>query len=419
MCLRLGPHERELFSWVATTKQMVHNELRFGLSGTLLAPALALAAALSPLSAADAFAQLAPPAGRPDTPAAVRPQDPRPPFPYRSEEVRYSNERGGIELAGTLTLPAGSGPYPAVLLISGSGPQDRDAETYGHRTFLVLADHLARSGVAVLRSDDRGVGASSGAFEQATTEDFASDAAAGVAYLRSRPEIRRDAVGLLGLSEGGVVAPMVAAGSDAVAFVVLMGAPALPGEQILLQQSELVARAMGLPQAQLQYNREVQQQMFAVIVAEPDQAVRLRRMEEALRAQFQALSPEERAATGLTREGEEEWIRSQLRTMGGPWFRYFLMHDPRPVLRDVRVPVLAVAGTLDLQVPPEPNLRLIETTLRDAGNGDVRIVRYDRLNHLFQTAELGVPAEYRGIPETISAQVMADVASWIIEKTRR
>jgi fermentation-respiration switch protein FrsA (DUF1100 family) len=156
-----------------------------------------------------------------------------------------------------------------------------------------------------------------------------------------------------------------------------------------------------------------------VIVAEADQAVRLRRMEEALRAQFQSLSPEERAATGLTREAEADWIRSQQRAMGGPWFRYFLMHDPRPVLRGVRVPVLAVGGALDLQVPPEPNLRLIETTLREAGNGDVRTIRYERLNHLLQTATTGVPAEYRDIAETMSPRVMTDVSGWILEKTRR
>jgi fermentation-respiration switch protein FrsA (DUF1100 family) len=378
-----------------------------------------MAAIASGFPAPPVHAQTAPPAADPAGARTGRPQDPRPPLPYRAEDVRYANGDAGIQLAGTLTLPAGAGPFPAVVLISGSGPQNRDAETYGHRTFLVLADHLTRSGVAVLRSDDRGVGASSGAFELATTEDFASDAAAAVAFLRGRPEIRRDAIGLLGLSEGGLVAPMVATGPNPPAYVVLMGAPGLPGEEILLQQSALVARAMGLSEAQLDYNRQVQQQMFAVIEAEADQTVRLRRMDEMLRAQFQALSPEERAATGLTRQGEEDWIQSQLRTMGGPWFRFFLMHDPLPVLRRVRAPVLALGGTLDLQVPPEPNLRLIESTLREAGNTDVEAVRFDRVNHLFQTARVGVPAEYADIAETMSPEVMTKVASWILEKTRR
>jgi pimeloyl-ACP methyl ester carboxylesterase len=377
-------------------------------------PALLTAAGLVlPMSCA--LAQLPAPAAT----EPARPQDPRAPIPYRAEEVRFANTAAGIQLAGTLTLPAGAGPHPAVVLISGSGPQNRDSETYDHRTFLVLADHLTRNEIAVLRSDDRGVGASGGVFDQATTEDFASDAAAALAYLRTRPEIRGDAVGLLGLSEGGLVAPLVATGPNPPAFLVLMGAPGLPGDEVLYQQSSLVARAMGLSESQINYNRQVQEQMFAVIEAEGDQAARLRRMEELLRGQFASLSPEERAATGLTREGEDDWIRSQLRTMGGPWFRYFLMHDPRPVLRQVRVPVLALGGTLDLQVPPDPNLSILESTLREAGNGDVTVVRFERLNHLFQPATTGVPAEYRDIPETMSPEVMARVASWILEKTRR
>jgi uncharacterized protein len=388
----------------------------------LAAAPLVVACAIAGFSAPCVEAQL------PSAPAArARPQDPRPPLPYRAEEVRYTNAAAGIELAGTLTIPTGAGPFPAVVLISGSGPQNRDNETYDHRTFLVLADHLTRAGVAVLRSDDRGVGASrcirsgcpGGVFEQATTEDFASDAASALAFLRTRSEIRREAVGLLGLSEGGLVAPIVAAGAEPPAFLVLMGAPGLPGEEVLLRQSALVARAMRLGEAQIDYNRQVQQQMFDVIKAEADQAVRHRRMAEVLRAQFQALSPEERAATGLTREGEEEWIQSQLRTMGGPWFRYFLMHDPLPVLRQVRAPVLALGGTLDLQVPPDPNLGLIESTLREAGNRDVTVVRFERLNHLFQPATVGVPAEYWDISETMSTDAMARIASWILEKTRR
>jgi fermentation-respiration switch protein FrsA (DUF1100 family) len=375
---------------------------------------LIVAAAVVGLAAPRVQAQL--PSAPPTT---VRAQDPRPPLPYRSEDVRYSNAAAGIQLAGTLTVPAGAGPFPAVVLISGSGPQNRNNETYDHRTFLVLADHLTRAGIAVLRSDDRGVGASAGVFEQATTEDFASDAAAALAFLRTRSEVRREAVGLLGLSEGGLVAPIVAAGAQPPAFLVLMGAPGLPGEELLLQQSALVARAMRLGEAQIDYNRQVQQQMFEVIEAEADQVVRQRRMAEVLRAQFQALSPEERAATGLTREGEEEWIQSQLRTMGGPWFRYFLMHDPLPVLRQVRVPVLALGGTLDLQVPPDPNLGLIESALREAGNRDVTVARLERLNHLFQPATVGVPAEYWDIPETMSTDAMARIASWILEKTTR
>jgi uncharacterized protein len=295
-----------------------------------------------------------------------RPQEPEPPFPYVAEAVRYPNLDAGIHLAGTLTLPEGDGPFPAVALISGSGAQNRDSEVFGHRIFLVLADHLTRQGIAVLRSDDRGVGESEGIFQEATSRDFAGDAAAAVAYLRARPEIAPEAVGLVGLSEGGMIAPMVAAESDDVAFIVLMAGPGLTGEEILHLQADLISRAMGV-------------------------------------------TPE-------TREG---WITSQKSTAGGPWFRFFLVHDPRPVLRQVRVPVLALNGELDLQVPPAENLGAIEAALREGGNPDFTVRELPGLNHLFQTATTGSPMEYAQIEETMSPKAMDMVARWILERTDR
>ena len=349
----------------------------------------------------------------------ARPQEPEPPFPYAAEDVRYPNPQADIDLAGTLTIPEGSGPFPAVALISGSGAQNRDMELFGHRPFKVLADHLTRQGIAVLRSDDRGVGDSEGVFADATTGDFADDAAAAVTYLRSRPEVDSRAVGLVGLSEGGLIAPMVAVDSPEVAFIVLLAGPGLPGEEILYLQGELISRAMGAADDQIQQSRRLQERLFHVVTEESDDDVRRERLEAVLREALSEMSEEERAALGSTEEAEEGWIRSQLSSLSGPWFRYFLLHDPRPVLREVEVPVLALNGELDLQVPPAENLAAIEAALREGGNEAFVVHELPRLNHLFQTAETGAPTEYARIEETMSPKAMDLVAEWILEQAMR
>jgi len=348
-----------------------------------------------------------------------RPQEPEPPFPYTAEEVRYPNPEAGIQLAGTLTLPEGEGPFPAVALISGSGAQNRDSEVFGHRIFLVLADYLTRQGIAVLRSDDRGVGESEGVFQEATSRDFAGDAAAAVAYLRSHAEIDRDAVGLVGMSEGGMIAPMVAAESEDVAYIVLMAGPGLPGEDILHLQSDLISRAMNVPDEQRRSNRQLQELIFPVIKEEEDVERRRARIREGLEDLLEGLSESEREGMGVTPETREGWLTAHMNTAGGPWFRFFLVHDPAPVLRRVTVPVLAINGELDLQVPPGENLSVIETALREGGNPDFTVKELLGLNHLFQRATTGAPMEYAQIEETMSPEAMEIVARWILERTGR
>lgn len=346
----------------------------------------------------------------------ARPQDPEPPFPYRVEEVRYPNPEADIHLAGTLTVPDGEGPFPAVALITGSGAQNRDLELMGHRPFLVLADHLTRSGIAVLRSDDRGVGGSEGDFGRATSRDFAGDAAAAVSYLQERPEVSSAAVGLVGLSEGGLIAPMVATEWGGVAFVVLLAGPGMTGEEILYLQGDLIGRAMGMPEEHLAWNRGLQEELFRVVREAVDEETRKARLEGVLREWLGDLAPEARASLGIPEGGEEGWITGQLNMMGGPWFRYFLIHDPAPVLRRVEVPVLALNGELDLQVPPRPNLTAIEAALQEGGNPDVTVRELPGLNHLFQTATTGAPAEYAQIEETMSPTAMEIVAEWILSR---
>lgn len=356
---------------------------------------------------------------RSDTPppGAARPQHPVPPFPYRSEEVRIRNDAAGIELAGTLTLPPGPGPFPGAVLVSGSGPQDRDETLMGHKPFLVLSDYLTRAGIAVLRYDDRGVGGSGGDFAAATTMDFAGDAAAAITHLQAHPEVDGTRVGVIGHSEGGLIAPLVAAGAHglpaaAPGWLVLLAGPALPGGEILLLQSAALSRAAGATAAQQDAARRFQLQMQEIIRAEAEGARRRDRLRAGLRQALDDMPPEERLAQGVPPDQEARWIDAQVGTLSTEWFRHFVLLDPRPVLRQVDVPVLALFGERDLQVPSQENMAAMREAL--AGNTDVTIVEMPRLNHLFQTATTGGPAEYAQIEETFAPAALERIAQWIL-----
>lgn len=351
--------------------------------------------------------------------APARPQDPVPPFPYRVEEVRYTNPEAGIELAGTFNVPEGTGPFPAVALITGSGPQDRDESLMGHRPFLVLADHLTRRGIAVLRSDDRGVGESGGVFATATSRDFAGDAAAALAWLRGRPEVDGGAVGLVGHSEGGLIAPMVSVERGGVDFAVLLAGPGLPGEEILYLQGAAVARAMGVPESAVERTLTIQRRLFTVVRNTEEEGRRVAALTGELRAILEETPPAERPALGIPPGQEEAWIEQQVRSLSGPWFRFFLVHDPASDLRRVQVPVLALLGGKDLQVPPRENADAIQEALQASGNPDATVEILPGLNHLFQTANTGAPAEYASIEETFAPAALERVSRWILERTGR
>lgn len=359
------------------------------------------------------------------TPPPARPQNPVPPFPYRVEEVRFRNPEAGIELAGTLTLPEGPGPFPAVVLITGSGPQNRDEELMGHRPFLVLADHLTRRGIAVLRYDDRGVGESGGIFATATTADFAGDAAAAAAFLRSRPEIEQGAVGLVGHSEGGVIAPMVSVERGGVDFVVLLAGPGLPGKEVLYLQGAAIARAMGVPEPAVERTLSMQRRLFALVAAAPgagspaDDAALAEGLRGELREILRETPAAERVALGLPTADEGDWIEAQVQTLTAPWFRYFLVHDPARDLRRLQVPVLALVGSKDLQVTPAENLPAIRRALEEGGNPDFTVEELPGLNHLFQTAGTGAPSEYATIQETFAPVALDRISSWILDRWGR
>ena len=333
-----------------------------------------------------------------------RPQNPAKPYPYKEEEVRFTNEKGRAVLAGTLTIPAGAGPFPAALLIAGSGPQDRDEFLAGHRLFLVLADYLTRKGIAVLRYDKRGIGKSTGDFSSATMEDFTADAEAALAYLKTRKEIATDRIGAAGHGEGALIAPILA-GRGGVAWIVLLAGPVTNGERTMLAQSEAIARAVGMPEAQVARSLAFDREAYSQVKQEKDPVV----LEKKLDAMV--------VSTGMSEGAPPAAVQAQIHMLSSPWFRHFLEYDPIPALQKVKCPVLALSGDKDLQVSSKENLPLLRKALGDGGNKDATATELPGLNHLFQRAESGTPAEYGAIEETMSPEVLQKIADWIARHT--
>jgi fermentation-respiration switch protein FrsA (DUF1100 family) len=347
--------------------------------------------------------------------APNRPQEPKPPFPYEAVDVRYPNAEAGIELAGTLTFPSEGGPFPAVILSTGSGPQNRDEELLGHKPFAVIADHLTRQGIAVLRFDDRGVGESTGDHAAANSEDFASDVLAGMRFLQGRSEVDPSKIGVAGHSEGGLIAPLAATMTDELAFLVLLAGPGLTGEEILYLQGALIAKAAGATQEQVDASTEVQRKMFAVVKENDDVDAARSELISVLDEAIANLSEEDKAAAGIGNDAEA-WKEAQVNQVNSLWMRFFLTYDPVSSLSQIRIPVLAINGEKDLQVPPKENLEAIGAALEAAGNPDFTVTELPGLNHLFQHSETGAPSEYQRIEETFSPDALEIVSSWILER---
>ena len=344
----------------------------------------------------------------------ARPQEPQPPFPYGVEDVVVPNPDAGIEMAGTITTPEGPGPFPGVILVSGSGPQDRDEALMGHKPFLVLADHLTRAGIAVLRYDDRGVGGSTGDFASATSEDFASDALHALRFLSERANVDAARVGIVGHSEGGLVGPLAANRSTDPRFIVMLAGPGVPGLDILVEQGKLIARALGAPESMIEFNAGLQSGLAAILAEDGPGEATGDRMRSYMRAEIATLPERERAQFG--EQLGDAAIDATVAQMNSAWFQLFLEYDPRDALSRLTVPVLAVFGGKDLQVPPEQSADEVETALARAGNRDATVVVLPGLNHLFQEAETGHPGEYQQIEETMSPVALETVSSWILER---
>jgi len=343
--------------------------------------------------------------------APKRPQEPKPPFEYEIEKVKIQNEKEGITLSGTLTIPRGEGPFPGVILVSGSGPQDRNEEVFGHRPFWVIADYLTNAGVAVLRYDDRGIGESTGDFVTATTADFASDAYYVLMKLQNHPRINPDKTGIVGHSEGGLIAPMVAAESEDVDFIVMLAGPGLPGKEILLLQMRLIAEASGVSEYQIEKNIAFSKKTYEIVLREPDTEKAEKQLEILIDENIDDLS----AQYGTTPETTRKTMLQGLSQINGVWFRFFLAYDPRAPLEKVKCPVLALNGEMDLQVPPEENLTAIKNILVENRNKNYEVIELEGLNHLFQHSETGSPAEYAKIEETFAEEALVIIRDWILE----
>ncbi len=340
-----------------------------------------------------------------------RPQHPTEPYPYTVTEVTFRNEADDVELAGTLTIPKtseGKKRFPAVVLVTGSGPQDRDETLFEHKPFLVIADHLTRKGIAVLRYDDRGVGASSGQFQGATTEDFARDAESGIDFLRKHDRIDSEKVGIVGHSEGGVIGPMIAARSDDVAFVVMLAGPGVDGAKISTSQSRAMSETAGMSAAYLDTQEEALMGVIKKIKQEKKPLT-----EEQIDAVLEKI-----ASQSEEKKSYIHLMASAIKNLTDPWMTNYLMSDPSHDLCKVKCPVLALYGEKDLQVLPELNAKAVQKHLTTAGNQDFKTVELARLNHLFQTAESGQITEYGEIEETFAPAALELISEWILPRTK-
>lgn len=339
-----------------------------------------------------------------------RPQEPKQPFDYRTEDITFTNEKAQVTLAGTLSLPKSKGPYPAVILVTGSGAQNRDEALLHHKPFLLIADYLTKNGIAVLRYDDRGVGKSTGLFRTATSADFAEDAAAALTYLIGRKEIAKKKIGILGHSEGGLIAPMVAAAHPEVSFIILLAGPGVRGDKLLLDQQRRIARVMGTSEEEIEKSGKINAGLFDLVQQEIENDSLKAKLSSYLK---EALRQESNTSAEKPQPNTDGEIAQQLATILNPWMLYFLRYDPAPILQMVKCPVLAINGSNDLQVTPKENLEGIRKNLAIGGNKQVKIMELQGLNHLFQESKTGSPEEYETIEQTMAPVVLSEITAWI------
>lgn len=326
-----------------------------------------------------------------------RPQEPKAPFDYQIEEVKFKNTKDQITLAGTFTYPNGDGPFPTVILISGSGGQNRDEELFNHKPFWVIADYFAKNGIATLRYDDRGIAQSEGVFATSTSEDFAKDAKAGIDFLKTNPKVNTSKLGIIGHSEGGMIAPMVAVADSSVGFIILLAGPGIPVDELMILQNNEVSKAAGLAESIIKENEKLNQKCYTIIKSEKD----LTKTKSKLR---KLLS---------NNKMSESDIQNTINLVCSPWFRYFIQYDPKISLESVKCPVLAINGDKDIQVIAKENLAGIEASLKKAGNKNYEIKLVKNKNHLFQTTQkLGID-EYFENEETFAPDVLKLMLDWI------
>ncbi|MGL2965418.1 alpha/beta hydrolase family protein [Flavobacterium sp. XGLA_31] len=336
-----------------------------------------------------------------------RPQEPKAPFDYNSEDITFVNPKDANTLAGTLTTPKNKKNFPVAILITGSGAENRNSEIFGHKPFWVIADDFAKKGIGVLRLDDRGVGGSSKGVKEDTSENFAGDINAAVEYLAAKGYTK---IGLIGHSEGGMIAPMVAVQNKKVSFVISMAGPGIPVEDLLLLQSTAIAKAEGATDDDLKISNGMNKKLYGFVknYSGNDLKTDIKTViaEEFKKFPKNQLPPEDKMP---------DLINQQAMELTNPWFVYFIKYNPDAYWSKLKIPVLAINGTKDLQVLATENLAGIKKSLEKAGNKKFAVQSFDGLNHLFQTANTGSVSEYATIEETISPKVLDAMSSWILK----
>lgn len=345
---------------------------------------------------------------------AKRPQTPIKPYPYNEEEITFENKEANITLAGTFTFPKGEGKYPAVVMVTGSGPQDRDESLLGHKPFLVISDYLTRNGIAVLRFDDRGIAKSKGNFAASTSVDFATDALAAVEYLKTRKEVNSKKIGVAGHSEGGLIAPMCAVNSNDVSFIVLLAGTGVSGKDVIILQTELILKANGTKDEEAQKKKEEATRIFNLVSDEVDSLSAFKKLLTIYKEDINKMNEDEKKKPENSKDAFDRNVKQIL----SPWFRFFIKYDPRPTLEQVTIPVLALNGGKDLQVDPKQNLSEIEKALKAGGNKNFKTIELPGLNHLFQPATTGAPGEYATIETTFSEDALKIMKDWILSVTK-
>lgn len=340
--------------------------------------------------------------------ANKRPQEPVKPYPYNEEEVVFENEEAHVSLSGTLTLPRTNGKSPVVILISGSGPQDRDETVANHKPFWILSDYLTRQGIAVLRYDDRGFGKSTGNFSNATTKDFSTDVLSAVHYLKSRTDIDSNNIGLIGHSEGGIIAPLTANQTKDVSFIVLLASTGIPGSEISLRQS-ISMRPFPVPD-EAAYEKAIRK---AIKIAASDKEISAIKSE--LTTHYNAtITPILKPLVGSD-DKVAEVIKGLIETRTTPWIRYFYNYNPANEIEKLSIPVLSLNGTNDTQVFAEVNQKGIKDALIKGKNKDYKVIALEGLNHFFQESKTGKMDEYSTIEQTFSPIALKEISNWVLE----
>lgn len=335
-----------------------------------------------------------------------RPQEPKAPFKYTAENVKFKNNfTDSITLAGTLTYPKEGTNFPAVILISGSGPQDRNSEIMNHKPFLVIADYLTKNGIVVLRLDDRGTGESEGNYNETGLNGFVNDTKSALEFLKSRKEVNHTKIGLIGHSMGGVIAPIVASENPDISFIVLLAGSGIRGDQLMLLQKEKIERKMGVPELGIIQGQNNMKGAYDIIIKSDNNKAQL---QAELKDYFTGKFGEMLA---------ENQIQSISEQLSFPWLTDLIKFDPQTSLSKTNCPVLALNGANDLQVPAKENLENIERILKESGNKDVEVIEFENLNHLFQESETGLPNEYATIEQTFSPKVLETMTRWIKKQT--